>query len=140
MTRPYSEDLRERALKRAEAGETIRSIGQALEISPSCVSKWRKLKRESGSLVPGKIGGHRQRTLSGDIAVWLRERLGSGAFTVRELKRELSERGIKTDLRAVWTFIRAERMSYKKNDSSSRTDASGRCTQANALEGSSGQD
>jgi hypothetical protein len=34
MTRPYSEDLRERALARFEAGETIRSIGQALGISP----------------------------------------------------------------------------------------------------------
>ena len=30
MTRPYSQDLRERALARYEAGETIRSIGAAL--------------------------------------------------------------------------------------------------------------
>jgi transposase-like protein len=61
MTRPYSEDLRERALARFEAGETIRSIGQALGISPSCVSKWRRLKRETGSLLPGQIGGHKPR-------------------------------------------------------------------------------
>lgn len=26
MTRPYSEDIRERALARADAGETVRSI------------------------------------------------------------------------------------------------------------------
>ncbi len=39
MTQPYSEDLRERALARAEAGETIRMIARALAISPSCVSK-----------------------------------------------------------------------------------------------------
>ncbi|MFN9094898.1 MAG: helix-turn-helix domain-containing protein [Alphaproteobacteria bacterium] len=37
--RPYSEDLRERAVQRAEAGKTIRSIAAALCISPSCVSK-----------------------------------------------------------------------------------------------------
>ncbi len=48
MTRPYSEDLRERALLRADAGETIREIAVALQISPSCVSKWRKLRRETG--------------------------------------------------------------------------------------------
>jgi hypothetical protein len=48
MTRPYSEDLRERALARFEAGETIRTIGVALGISPSCVSKWAKRKREDG--------------------------------------------------------------------------------------------
>jgi len=52
MTRPYSEDLRERAMRRADAGETIRSIAAALQISPSCVSKWRKLRRETGGLAP----------------------------------------------------------------------------------------
>ncbi len=50
--RPYSEDLRERAVQRAEAGETIRSIAAALRISPSCVSKWRKRQRETGALTP----------------------------------------------------------------------------------------
>ena len=50
--RPYSEDLRERAVQRAEAGETIREIAAALRISPSCVSKWRKRQRETGSLAP----------------------------------------------------------------------------------------
>ena len=53
MTRPYSEDLR--ALLRYEAGETTRSIAASLRISPSCVSKWLKLRRETGSLAPGQI-------------------------------------------------------------------------------------
>jgi len=26
------------------------------QISPSCVSKWHKLKRETGTLAPGRIG------------------------------------------------------------------------------------
>ena len=54
--RPYSEDLRERAVRRAEAGETIRSIAEALQISPSCVSKWRKRLRETGALTPDQVG------------------------------------------------------------------------------------
>src|SRR5829696_2717194 len=68
MTRPYSEDLRERAVARHEGGETTRSIAAALRISPSCVSKWMKLKRETGSPAPGKVGGHKKRTLSGEQA------------------------------------------------------------------------
>ncbi len=48
MTAPYSVDLRERALGRKEAGETNREIAAALRISPSCVSKWTKRKRETG--------------------------------------------------------------------------------------------
>jgi len=107
MTRPYSEDLRERAMRRADAGETIRSIAAALQISPSCVSKWRKLRRETGGLAPGRIGGRKPRVLSGSNADWLRERLVSGPFTLRGLTAELAARGIKTDPRAVWTFVRA---------------------------------
>ena len=68
MTRPYSEDLRERALLRADAGETIREIAAALLISPSCVSQWRKQRRETGALTPGQMGGHKKRTLSDERA------------------------------------------------------------------------
>src|SRR5687767_15974134 len=81
MTRPYSEDLRERAVARFEAGEATRAIAAALRISPSCVSKWMKLKRATGSLAPGKVGGHKKRTLLGEPAAWLRERCRSGPFT-----------------------------------------------------------
>jgi putative transposase len=122
MTRPYSEDLRERALLRFEAGETSRSIAAALRISPSCVSKWRKRKRETGSLAPGQIGGHKKRTLSGETAEWLRVRCRSGPFTTRGLTAELAARGIKTDRRAVWVFVHAEGLSFKKNRAAGRAD------------------
>ncbi len=122
MTRPYSEDLRERALARWDAGETDRSIADALSISPSCLSKWRKLRRETGGLTPGKMNGHKKRTLSGPIADWLRERIAAGPFTTRQLTAELMERGIKTDRRAVWTFLHAEGLSFKKNRGAGRTE------------------
>ena len=107
MTRPYSEDIRERALARADAGETVRSIAAALQISPSCVTKWKNLRRETGGVSPGKIGGHKKPVLSGANADWLRKRIRSGPFTLRKLARELAARGIKTDARAVWTFVHA---------------------------------
>jgi putative transposase len=100
MTRPYSEDLRERALARADAGETVRSIAKSLRISASCISKWKSLRRQTGGIAPGKIGGHKKRTLSGDHAEWLRKRIRSSPFTLRKLTAELAERGVKTDVRA----------------------------------------
>jgi putative transposase len=115
MTRPYSEDLRERALARLAAGETIREIGKALGVDPSCVPKWAKRKRETGSIAPAPIGGLKPRTLSGDIALWLGERLQAGPFTTRGLTGELAQRGIKTDRRAVWTFVREQGLSFKKD-------------------------
>jgi transposase len=70
MTAPYSLDLRERVLARKEADETNREIAAALWISRSCVSKWTKRKRETGSLAPAQIGGYKPRTLSGESADW----------------------------------------------------------------------
>ncbi|MVT55986.1 helix-turn-helix domain-containing protein [Bradyrhizobium yuanmingense] len=121
MTRPYSEDLRELALARADAGETVRSIAEALQISPSCVTKWKNLRRETGGVSPGKIGGHKKPVLSGANADWLRKRIRSGPFTLRKLTQELAARGIKTDVRAVWTFVHAEGLSFKKNAPAGRT-------------------
>lgn len=120
MTRPYSADLRERALARSDAGETDRSIAEALKIAPSCLSKWRKLRRETGALKPGKMNGHKVRTLSGEIAQWLHERIQAAPFTTRQLAAELVARGIKTDRRAVWTFLHSEGLSFKKNGGSGR--------------------
>ena len=135
MTRPYSEDLRERALLRADAGETIRAIAGALRISPSCVSKWRKLRRETGGLTPLQIGGRKQRVLSGSCADWLRERIACGPVTLRGLTAELAARGVRTDRRAVWTFLRAEGLSFKKNRAADGTVTARYRPQAGALEG-----
>jgi len=122
MTAPYSMDLRERAMARKARGQTIREIAAALQISPSCVSKWTKRERETGSLAPGQIGGYKRRTLSGECAEWLRARVASGPFTLRGLTAELAERGIKTQPRAVWVFVHAEGLSFKKNCSAGRAD------------------
>ena len=124
MTAPYSVDLRERALARKEAGETNREIAAALRISPSCVSKWTKRRRETGSLTPAQIGGYKPRTLSGESADWLRARIAAGPFTLRGLSAELAERGIKTHPRAVWVFVHAEGLSFKKNAAGRGTNAS----------------
>jgi putative transposase len=122
MTAPYSIDLRERALARKAAGDTNREIAAALMISASCVSKWTKRKRETGSLAPAQVGGYKPRTLSGDCAQWLRERIASGPVTLRGLTAELAERGIKTQPRAVWVFLHAEGLSFKKNAASRGAD------------------
>jgi transposase len=114
MTAPYSMDLRERALARKARGETNREIAAALGIAPSCVSKWTKRKLETGSAAPAQVGGYKPRTLSGDCAAWLRARIASGPFTLRGMAAELAEQGIKSNPRAVWVFVHAEGLSFKK--------------------------
>jgi putative transposase len=65
MRKPYANDLRERAMPRVSSGETIRVVVAALRISPSRVSKRSHRLRQTGSVPPGKFGGHKPRVLSG---------------------------------------------------------------------------
>ena len=123
MTAPYSMDLRERALARKAAGETHRQIAEALQIAPSCVSKWTRRERETGSAAPAQVGGYKPRTLSGEVAEWLRQRVKAGPFTLRGLTAELAEQGIKTQPRAVWVFVHDEGLSFKKNSAGRGADA-----------------
>lgn len=65
MTRPYSMDLRERAVARVLAGESVRSVAAVLSISAATVVRWSGRHRATGSAAPGKIGGHKVGILSG---------------------------------------------------------------------------
>ena len=81
MARPYSMDLRERAVARVQAGESVRVIARALSIGPSSVVKWAQRFRATGSAAAGKMGGHRPRLLAGAHADFLRERIAQAAPT-----------------------------------------------------------
>lgn len=121
MTRPYSMDLRERAVARVMAGESVRSVAATLSISAASVVRWSQRHRRTGSAAPGKIGGHRRPVL-GAHRDWLLERTTSD-FTLRGLVAELAERGVRVDYVQVWRFVHAEGLSFKKKRSARRAAA-----------------
>ena len=59
MTRPYSNDLRERVVRAHLDGEPIRSVAARFGVSVSSVPKWVARYRATGSVAPGQVGGHR---------------------------------------------------------------------------------
>lgn len=118
MTRPYSMDLRERAVARVEVGESVRSVAAKLSVSAASVVRWSQRQRRTGSVAPGKIGGHRRAVLDGHRD-WLLERT-TRDFTLRELVAELGERGVKVDYVQVWRFVHAEGLSFKKKRAACR--------------------
>ncbi len=63
---------------------------------------------ETGSVAPGQMGGHKPKTISGDHAVWLLQRIKSDDFTLRGLVAELAGRGLKVDVPSVW-YLRSMR-------------------------------
>jgi transposase len=114
-------DLRERAVARVLAGESVRSVAAKLSVSAASVVRWSQRHRRTGSAAPGKIGGHRRPVLGGHRD-WLLERTRTD-FTLRGLVAELAERGVKVDYVQVWRFVHAEGLSFKKKHSSRRATA-----------------
>jgi transposase len=54
---------------------------------------WVRRQRETGSIAPGKMGGHR---------IWVLERIKAGDFTLRGLVAELALKEA-LDLPAIWS-------------------------------------
>jgi transposase len=70
------------------------------------------------------MGGHKPKAISGEHHAWLLERTKARDFTLRGLVAELAERGLKVDYRAVWNFVHAEKLSFKKKRGGWRTRSS----------------
>ena len=138
MAKPYSMDLRERAMRRVQAGEPVRQVAAALSVAPSTVVKWSLRLRATGAVAPGKVGGHRPRRIVGEHEAWLRERASRGDFTLRGLVAELAERGLKVDYRTMWSFIRREGLSFKKKRGGQRAGPGGRRAPPRPVEDVSG--
>jgi transposase len=92
-------------------------IGGALLAAARPVSTaigWVRRQRETGSVAPGKMGGHRPKAISGEHRIWVLERTRRD-LTLRGLVAEFAERGPKVDYRSVWEFVHAEKLSLKKS-------------------------
>jgi transposase len=79
------------------------------------------------------MGGHKPKAISGEHRAWLLERAKARDFTLRGLVAELAERGLKVDYRAVWNFVDAEKLSFKKNRGGQRTRSPRRRASAGAV-------
>jgi putative transposase len=121
MGKAYSADLRERVVRAVEREGLSRNQAAArFGVAVSTAVNWVRRFRETGSVAPGQIGGHKPRILSGANRVWLLDRTASGDFTLRGLVVELAERGVKVDYHSVWDFAHAEGLSFKKKRAAGR--------------------
>ena len=115
MGRPYSMDLRERAVRAVDVeGLSRRRAAARFGVGVSTVINWVRRVHETGSACPGRMGGHKPKKLAGEHRVWLVARCRERDFTLRGLVAELAARGLKVDYRSVWEFVRAEQLTYKK--------------------------
>ncbi len=114
MGRPYSNDLRERVVAAVEPGGMSRNqAASQFGVAISAAINWVKRFRQTASVAPGQMGGHKPRSISGAHREWLIARCRDRASTLRGLVAELgAERGLNVDYRSVWAFVHAEGLSY----------------------------
>ena len=116
MAKPYSTDLRERVVAAVEEdGLSRHQAATRFGVGVSTAIRWVQRYRETGSVAPGQMGGHKPKAIRGEHRAWLLERTRERDFTLRGLVAELAERGLKVDYRTVWNFVHAEKRSFKKN-------------------------
>jgi len=135
MAKPYSVDLRERVVAAVETGGlSRREAASRFGVGISTAIAWVRRFRETGSVAPGQMGGYKPKAIRGEHHAWLLERIEAKDFTLRGLVAELAARGLKVDYRAVWNFVHAEKLSFKKNRARQRTGSPRRRATARAVE------
>ena len=95
MGRPYSLDLRERVVAAVEKGGlSCNRAAAQFGLGISTVINWVRRLRETGSVAPGQMGGHKPKAISGEHREWLLQRVREKDFTLRGLVAEFAERGL----------------------------------------------
>ncbi len=137
MGKPYSMDLRERVVAAVDnGGLSCHRAAAQFGVGVNTAIIWIRRFRETGSVAPGQMGGHKPKAIAGEYRAWWLERTKAGDFTLRGLVAELAERSLKVDYRAVWNFVHAEKLSKKKCLKRSFIDRSGQAEQSHHVDSS----
>jgi transposase len=118
MTAPLSQDLRRRIVRAVEKGSAIRQAAARYEVSPSAAVKLMRRLRETGSVTPDRIGGHRRPVLEPhqDLLRSLVE--GKSGISLAEIQSELRTRGIEVQaLSTIHLTLRRIGLTHKKRHS-----------------------
>jgi len=116
MGRPYSVDLRERVVAAVvSGGMSCNRAAKQFGVGISTAIHWVRRVRETGSVAPGKMGGHRKRVLEPHRAFIVERINQTPHLSLHRLKDELADRGVKVSHNAVWLFLRREGLRFKKN-------------------------
>lgn len=114
MTKPYSDDLRERVVTAMQSGESCRAVAARFGVAPSSVVKWTQRAARTGSVSPAQMGGYRRPVLEPHRAWLLDQVQNCPHVTLAMLQQMLAERGIAVSHDTVWRFLRACGLSFKK--------------------------
>ena len=116
MTRPYSDDLRVRAVAAVAGGMSCRRAAEVFSVGASSVIRWVQRSRSRGSVSPDPIGGARGSRIVGADRAWLLSRIATEPdLTLQELRQGLAAHGLQVGYGTIWRFCDREALTFKKN-------------------------
>src|SRR4028118_1943665 len=118
MTTPLSQDLRRRIVRAVERGSSIRQAAVRYEVSPSAAVKLIRGLRQTGSVRPDRVGGHRRPVLEPhqDLLRTLVD--AKSGITLAEIQAELRARGIVVRaLSTIHLMLKRMHLTHKKRRS-----------------------
>lgn len=114
MTKPYSDDLRERVVAAMHSGGSCRGVAARFRVAPSSVVKWTQRAARTGSVSPAQMGGYRRPVLEPHRAWLLGQIQACPHVTLAMLQQKLAERGTDVSHDTIWRFLRGCGFSFKK--------------------------
>ena len=125
MPKPYSTDLRERAVEAVESGASRREVAEVFEVGVSSVIRWCRRRSETGS-VEAKPSGGSTSPLE-EHSEWLLTLVARQPdLTLKEILAAMAKQGIGGSQSALQRFFDRHNVSFKKKSARGGAKAS-RC-------------
>ena len=126
MAKPYSEDLRRRAVEAVEGGATIPEAAEQCGVSISSVVRFLKLHRETGSVEGAQFGGYKDFALADHEDLIRKVVAEQPDITLAELGARLAKKKVVVSKSAISRFLHHLNLSFKKKSAGRRAGSSGR--------------
>ena len=128
MPRPYSTDLRERAVEAVESGASRREIAEIFKVGVSSVIRWCQRWSETGSAAPKRSGG--SVSPLEEHSDWILALIAKRPdLTLEGILAVMAEQGIPGSRSALQRFFDRHNVSFKKKPARGRAETS-RCRRA----------
>jgi transposase len=115
MAKALSVDLRVRVVAAVADDLSCREVAARFGVSGSSAIRWRALERETGSVAPKALGGHRRSArIEARAPLILGPIERTPDITLAEMKAEQAEAGVSAGVGTLWRFFERRRIALKK--------------------------
>ena len=128
MTKPLSNDLRERLIEAVSRGATCRAAGERFGVAASTAVKWVRRWRETGSPAPRPQGGDRRSARIESHGAEILSLISRTVdITLEEIADHLERKyGDRFAPSSIWRFLDRHAQTFKKNGTRQRARAARR--------------